>query len=194
MTRMFTSKQYGFTAYELLISVLIIGLLIALSYPSWHTSLEKAKHRAAAYQLYQFFQFARSSAVYQRRTLSACASIDKQNCKPSNNWSDSDIILFIDHNRNGSLDSDDEIIRLLTFADKQAHLHWRSFGSKPYLQWQTNGMTYYQNGNFLYCPKDKNAKNAFMLIINAAGRMYFAEDKNKDGIVEGSDGKNIQCL
>lgn len=194
MTRMLKSKQQGFTVYELLISVFIIGILSALSYPAWQTTVQKAKHRAAAYQLYHFFQFARSSAVYQRRTLTACASLDNQSCKPSKDWSQSNIIVFVDHNQNGNLDDDDEIIRILAFTDKDAHLQWRSFGNKHFLQWQTNGMTYYQNGNFLYCPKDKNTKNAFMLIVNAAGRMYFAQDKNKDGIVEDSDGKNVQCL
>lgn len=194
MTRMLKSNKRGFTAYELLITLLVISLLSALSYPAWQNSLEAAKHRAVAYRLYQFFQFARSSAVYKKRVLTACASADRQTCKPSKDWSNSDIILFIDDDQNGNRDKQETILRVFTLQDNAAHLHWRSFGNKHFLQWQSNGMTYYQNGHFLYCPANKNVKNAFMLIINAAGRMYFASDKTHDGIVKGSDGNAIECL
>lgn len=194
MTGTLIYKQEGFTLIQLIICLVIIAVVTALSFPAWRPIIEKSKHQAAAYRIYRFFQFARSSAVYQRHTLTACASRDRISCIVSNDWSQSDLILFIDHNQNGERDTDESVIRHLSLASLEAQLQWRSFGNKHYLQWQSNGMSYYQNGNFLYCPKDKNPRHAFMLIVNAAGRMYFANDRDADGIVEDSEGRNIQCL
>lgn len=193
MTRMSASKQKGFTLSELSVSLTIVAILALLSFGAIFYYLQQAKSRAAATELYRFLQFSRSYAVFHGKTLTLCASIDRERCLMARDWRYSDLLLYIDENQNLRRDEAEPIIRLLNFSRFKGNLSWRSFGNKNYLQWHTNGMTYFQNGHFLYCPENNNAKQAFVLVLNAAGRLYFTEDKNGDGIVEGSDGKNVHC-
>lgn len=194
MTRTSSAQHKGFTLTELLVVLSIICLLALIASPSLHNLYQQAKSRAVAYELYRFMQFARSTAVYKGRVITVCASQDNLNCVNSRNWSGHKLLLFDDKNHNGTREADESLIRILSLSRHSGSLQWRSFGNKPWLQWQSNGMTYFQNGNFLYCPANKKPQLAFQLTLNAAGRLYFMDDKNKDGIVEGSDGKNIQCL
>lgn len=194
MTWMSVKTQQGFNLHELMIVLLIITVLSVMSFSLLGpTFIEKSRSRAAATDLYRFLQFARSYAVFHGKTITLCASFDGQQCLASRDWRNANLLLYIDSNNNLRRDPDEEIIRHLNIVQYKGQLAWRSFGNKTYLQWHTNGMTYFQNGHFLFCPNNQKAQHAFVLVLNAAGRLYFTEDKNKDGIVEGSDGINVHC-
>lgn len=193
MTRMSCDNTTGFTLPELLAYLAIVTLLTLLAVPSFKPLLEQYQSRQAAESLYRFLSVARHSAVQHQKTVTVCSSNNDSDCRKKTDWSQHNIIMFIDHNRNGQREENDTLLQILSFRTNKGTLHWRSFTSKYYLQWHSNGMTYFQNGNILYCPASGNTQYAKQLILNAAGRVYFAEDNNDDGIIEGSNGKNIQC-
>lgn len=55
------------------------------------------------------------------------------------------------------------------------------------------GTTNYQNGNFSFCPSNKNPALARQIIVSATGRTRYARDLDGDGIVENSKGQPLHC-
>lgn len=187
------NKTNGFTLPELLITLTILGIISLLAMPALSALMERERSRSAVHALYHHLKFARASSVEKNRLVTLCASEDRTSCNGSRDWSSQLILVFIDDNGNGKLDGDDQLLQALDFSQHSGTLHWRSFGNKSYLQWYPHGMTHYQSGNFTYCPANNDARLARRITLNAAGRVYFSADNNNDGIVEGSDGKNIVC-
>ncbi len=183
----------GFTLIELLAVLGILGIITSLAFPSFHFLLEKEKATSFSHSLYHHLNYARTEAITKNTPTTVCASHNSQDCSKNKDWSNQHILIFTDFNGNGKRESGDIILREFDPGLTNNSLVWRSFGNKNYLQWQPSGMTYYQNGNFTYCPENKDSRNAKKLILNAAGRIYFGFDNNHDGIQEGTDGKNILC-
>ena len=187
------SNSRGFTLIELLIVTAILGVIGLYSIPTFTNMIEKQRSRSASYELYHHLNFARSQAISRNSAITVCASIDGNTCTHDKDWSNKTLLIFSDSNQNGEVDENDNILKTRKFSYEAGSLMWRSFRNKGFLQWFPTGITYYQNGNFVYCPTSKNPRNARNLIMNAAGRVYFGRDRNGDGIPEGSNGKNISC-
>jgi type IV fimbrial biogenesis protein FimT len=186
-------KQKGITYFETIIGISIISALTSLALPSFDSLITSQRSALLADNFFHHLNFARNAAITKNVPITVCSSNSKGNCKRNKDWSNSDIIIFTDHNGNGVLDNKDATIKNLNLGLAKNSFIWRSFGNKYYLQWQPTGMTNYQNGNFTYCPANKNAKHGKKIILNAAGRIYFGGDNNKDGIQEGANGKNLIC-
>ena len=186
-------KRNGFSLIELLAIVSIMSIIFGFALPSFQSVTDKLKSDSVAEQLYHHLYHARIESITKNIVTTVCASLDKQQCIHDTDWSNHDIIIFQDKNNNGNIDTNEPIISVMNLGLTQGTLKWKSFGNKPYLQWQPSGMTYYQNGNFTYCPKNHDEHYAKRIILNTAGRIYFGYDRNHDGIQEGTNGKNIQC-
>lgn len=187
------TKDNGFTLPDLMTALSVMAVISVLAFPSLETLLDSNRSRNAVYALFHHLQFARASAINKNRVVTLCPSLDGKTCNKSRDWSGQTILVFIDDDGSGTLENKDMLLKSLDFSAHPGTLKWRSFGNKSYLQWFPHGMTHYQNGNFTYCPEDNNAQHASRITLNAVGRAYFASDQNDDGIVEGSDGENIQC-
>lgn len=186
-------NQHAFTLIELLFYLAIVALISAFSLVNLYSFQERQRSRQAAISFHNFIHYSRQSALLLGKTLSLCASEDGLQCNQSQHWGSRFVLLFIDSNKSGQIQQASDILREFNLSPYQGSIQWRSFGNKPYLRWQSNGTTYYQNGSFLFCPKSKNAKHGFLLVINTLGRSYLSKDSNNDGIVEDSNGQNIRC-
>lgn len=183
----------GFTLIELFVVLGILGIMSILAFPAFRFLHEIEQSTAISRSLYHHLNYARAEAISKNIITTVCASENSRDCSKNNDWSNKHIVIFMDRNGNGQRDDEDRILNDFEPEPSNYSLVWRSFGNKNYLQWQPSGITYYQNGNFTYCPANKNLKNAKKIILNVAGRIYFGSDKNQDGIQEGTDGKNIVC-
>lgn len=186
-------KRQGFSLIEMLACISIITIICAFALPSMQSMSASSQSDKVAGQLYHHLNLARTEAILRNTITTVCASMDGRTCLKQKDWSSSEILVFHDHNGDGYRDSDDTLVSSINMATDRNGLTWRSFGNKPYLQWQPSGMTYFQNGNLTYCPANGDGRHARRLVLNGAGRVYHAHDTNGDGIPEGSDGKNIRC-
>lgn len=186
-------QQQAFTLIELIITVSLIALLTALSLPQLQHFYQQQRSQQTAWAFYNLLQYSRHKAIQLGKTLTLCADNGNLQCRSGNLWQNPRLLLFIDNNQNGNREADEEILYQLDLSKNNGSIHWRSFGNKAYLQWQNNGMTFYQNGSFLYCPANKNERYGFLIVINVLGRLYQAQDQNGDGIVEDSNNNNIVC-
>lgn len=74
--------QTGFTLYELLTTMLIIGVVLALGVPNMQSFRQNSRMTAAANDLHSSFHLARSEAARSKNNISICASADSSLATP----------------------------------------------------------------------------------------------------------------
>jgi len=100
----------GFTLVELMITISIASILLAVAVPGYQ-SLMKGSHLATqANQFMTALHYARSEAVKRGMRVTICKSADGATCN-GDNWQDGWLI-FSDAGTAGSVDSGDEILRV----------------------------------------------------------------------------------
>jgi len=93
-------KHYGFTLYELLITLTIIAITLTLSIPSFNKTIQNTRTKTAALELLSAIEQARSTAVFSNtRTVLAA--------KPQ--WHDGWEI-FLDVDDDGVFDADEKLV------------------------------------------------------------------------------------
>ena len=183
-------KLSGFTLFELMISITVLGILATVSLPNLSAMLQNNAGETVLNDVARTMSMARASAVVQGHTITMCRSIDNKAC--NGEWHNG-ILVFLDRNGNRIVDTNDEIIHVTSFANIPGTLKLSSFPSKQYLQFTPAGVINNQTGNFTWCPADHKPEQAQQLIFNITGRVRFAIDADKDGIREGADGNPLSC-
>ena len=91
--------QNGFTLYELLITMLIVGVVLTLGVPNLAEFTANSRLTGTANDLHASFQLARSEAARAKANITICASADALSGAPScgGTW-DQGYIVFIDDN------------------------------------------------------------------------------------------------
>lgn len=180
----------GFTLLELLITLTTLAILTGLAVPAMSHTLKRSSNNTLANQMILLVQYARSESIVKRRVVTLCGSGSTQQC--DGQWS-KHILVFVDNNQNGKRENGEQLLRVVPTATTAGNLQWRSFGNKAYLQLHPTGRTWYQNGNFTYCPTNGDARYALHWLLNASGHLRIALDKNNNGIPEDSSGKDVNC-
>lgn len=94
-----TRRQNGFTLYELLITVLVIGVILSIGVPNFAEFTQNSRLTSTSNDLLSSFQIARSEAARSKTNVTICASNNSlaptANCSGDFNdgW-----IIFIDIN------------------------------------------------------------------------------------------------
>jgi len=180
----------AFTLIELLITLLILSILLAIGLPSFSSLVETRKSDMTVAKIKQAVEVAKVSAVVNGRIVTLCKSQDGIKCGGS--W-EQGIITFTDANADRTINQDDKLIRYFTFPEAEGRIHWRAFQNRQYLQITSQGFTKFQNGNFTYCPFNKKSYLARQLVINRTARARYTMDSDGDGVQEDSNGKPIRC-
>ena len=98
--------QHGFTLYELMITVMIVGVVLAFGIPNMQAFTQNSRMTSTANDLHSAFHLARSESSRAKTYITVCASANPMaaaaNC--GGTW-DQGYIVFIDEdgdlNRNG---------------------------------------------------------------------------------------------
>jgi type IV fimbrial biogenesis protein FimT len=85
------------------------------------------------------------------------------------------------------------VLGYLPGLDPGERLIWRSFRRRNFLQFRPEGYTNWQNGSFLYCPSNGDARYGKALIVNIQGRTAPSVDSDGDGVDEQANGDPLTC-
>ena len=96
IARMKTQSQKGFTLYELLITMLIVGVVMALGLPNLTSFTQNSRVTTTANDLHSSFYLARSEAARARTNITICASDDSMAAATCNGTFDDGWIVFVD--------------------------------------------------------------------------------------------------
>lgn len=102
-------KAGGFTMVELMITVAILAILVALAVPSFTSMINSSRLAAQANELVASLQLARGEAVRRNARVTVCRSTDGTNCivgTGQGSW-----LTFADANGNGTAQPG-EVLRL----------------------------------------------------------------------------------
>ena len=102
--------QHGFTLYELMITVLIVGIVLAFSIPNMQAFTQNSRMTSTANDLHAAFHLARSESSRAKTNITVCASANSMaadaNCGGS--W-EQGYIVFVDEepdlNRSGATET-----------------------------------------------------------------------------------------
>jgi len=133
------TTQRGFTLYELLITVLIVGVILAFGVPNMSQFTQNSRMTATANDLHAAFHLARSESGRAKTNITICASANSMaaaaNC--GGTW-DQGYIVFTDTNGNLSRDGADETVLrahpaiaegvMLRIADNATYFSYASTG------------------------------------------------------------------
>ena len=88
-------KYSGFTLVELMITLFIVGILLAVGVPSMKTFLQSNQLIASTNELISAFHVARSEAIKQNSRVTICESSDGKTCATTGSWREGWIV-FVD--------------------------------------------------------------------------------------------------
>ncbi|MDT4809854.1 Type II transport protein GspH [compost metagenome] len=164
----------GHTLVELLFCLLIAGILLSLAAPSFVSTVENSRQTEALNQLLGALHYARGVAVMERKVVGICAGHGV--CADKPHWQ-GQILIFNDRNRNGKLDSDEELLRAFPLLN-DLDLYWRGFRSTRYVQYLPDGTTLSTNGSFTLCRANVPMK---VVVINVTGRVRTRTPSGNEG-------------
>lgn len=100
-----TLREYGFTLYELLVTMLIIGIVLAIGIPNMSAFTANSRITTTANDLHSSFMLARSEAARSKTFVTICASANSLDAgascigpTPSERAFDDGWIIFVDLN------------------------------------------------------------------------------------------------
>ena len=164
------NQNKGYSLIELLVSLAILGILLAVALPNFQDTIESNVTNSQAKLFMTTLNLARSEAIKRGTNVGICPSNDGLDCDAAS-WS-TGWAVFVDVNgdadgTDGSIDAGDIVIRVFD-----------ALGANSVLTVTTNYMEYNSLGfsatagiqTMLLCPATNNAANARSVEIGVFGR------------------------
>lgn len=131
--------QNGFTLYELLITVLVIGVILALGVPNMAEFTRNSRITATANDLHASFLFSRSEAARSKSMVTICASNNSANANPSCAGTfDDGWIVFVDTNGDIVRDAGEVVLRRYPAIDTTIDI--TTNGAASYFSFAPSGL------------------------------------------------------
>ena len=111
-----SKSSTGFTLVELIVTLVVAGILMALATPSFFNTLMTSRITTNTNTLVATLSFARSEAVKRGIPVSICASNDGTSCTGATNWQNGWIV-FTDNAIAGTVDVGDTVLRVQQALD-----------------------------------------------------------------------------
>lgn len=143
--------EAAFTLYELLMTLALVAVVVAVGLPSFGSLLANSRLRAESNALFDSIYLARKESVVRRRAVTLCPSQDGLSCDTANDWS-SGWIRFV------NTDRDDPPVR---DAD-EAILHYHAVEPGVVIAANRRGFTLRST--------ELRATNGTLVVCDAAGR------------------------
>jgi len=111
------TNQNGFTLYELLITMLIVGVVLTFGVPNMLQFNQNGRMTSTANDLHAAFQMARSEAAHAKTNVTICASADPMGAATCGGTWDQGYVVFIDDDADLVRDAGEAVLRAHPPAD-----------------------------------------------------------------------------
>ncbi|MXS86002.1 prepilin-type N-terminal cleavage/methylation domain-containing protein [Nitrosomonas sp. HPC101] len=165
---MTVSVSKGFTMVELMITISIASILLAVAVPSYQSLMRESRLTTQANELMTALHYARSEAVKRGVRVTLCKSADGATCN-GDSWKDGWLIFSdSDAGTAGTVDGADEVLRVFpglkgsTLTTGSNFANWISYLPNG----RNQGSGNLPNGTFSLC----NQASGRNIKVNKAGR------------------------
>ncbi|MEP7041689.1 MAG: GspH/FimT family pseudopilin [Dokdonella sp.] len=166
--RKYALSPCGFTLVELLMTLSILAVLLALGVPAYGKLIGHTQGHSAGSMLQASLNAARIAAVSRTAHVVACPSEDQLTCSHTTQWHHG-WLLFADADHDGER-SDDETLLQVTQAQPNGVAIVTTTG-RPHVVFKPDGRADGNNLTLTVCDRVAGAADATSLIINMAGRV-----------------------
>lgn len=160
-------KSHGLTLIELLASITVLCIILALGIPSLNKQISDTRTKTATLSLLDAIETTRATAVFRNQQV-----ILKTNT--STKWHEG-WTLFIDSNNNDTFDSDEEMLQInsgfdgvITKSRGQMNSYVAFIGTGEGRQLGTTGRGGFLSGTIKICPAVKG--EGYSLVLSKGGR------------------------
>lgn len=162
----------GFTLVELIVTMVVAGILIAIAVPSFQSVIRNNQLSTQANEFISALNLARSEAVTRGTRVVVCKSANGSSCTTTGDWSQGWIV-FADPDNNANVNNANEIIRVREKLDGQASFAG-SADLVSYISFLSNGFPQsvagaVQKGAFTL--KSSAGPKTITISLNASGRV-----------------------
>ncbi len=165
-------RTSGLTLIELIVTISIAGILIAVSVPSFTVAIQNTRMATQINTLQTSLSLARSEAVKRNNNITICQSSNGSSC--TGNWQNGWIV-FVDSNFDGAVDGE-EILRVQGVIAGSNTLTF----NQTRVIYANNGIAISGlNGVFTLCDL-RGAASAKSLVIGPSGRPRLGVDGDPD--------------
>ena len=99
-------KQGGFTLIELMFTVVVLAVLLAIGVPNFRDFLRNSRMAAQANDLLSAVNLTRSEAVKRRAPVTLCVRADCEGGEFEDGW-----FVFVDENQSGAFEAGEDVLR-----------------------------------------------------------------------------------
>jgi len=190
-------RAHGFTLIELMTSIAVAAVLLALAVPNFSGNLKTSRIQGQLRDLYSELVYARSDAISRRIPVTLCSSNDGDTC--SGSWSDGWIIC-VDANYKTSPGCDgvaekDTVLRVYHDLGKNTLALTDKDGAEQ------NRITFLGSGaadttaalTFALCDVDKDPKYARAVLKVGAGQLLMSSPNAESGIHSDVNNEALTC-
>ncbi|WP_419535090.1 GspH/FimT family pseudopilin [Endozoicomonas sp.] len=164
------SKSLGVSLIELLVSLSVAAILIAVSAPSMKALIVNNRIDNVTDEVYGSLMLARSEAIKRQRTVSLCSTVDDLTCDENNAGWHHGWLIFTDESDDGLLNDSDQLIRRVAEQSDLISIVWNRGYS---LRFNSRGQTT-QAGTFQICDQENNSDSK-AIVISMTGRLRTEE-------------------
>lgn len=154
-------NNLGMTFIEFMITLAVAAVLLSIAMPSMGSFIQETRITAMSNQLVAHLQYARQEAVFRRSHVTACPGDPDIGCGGHNRW-DQGWIVFIDDNRSGQPDHEQDIIRVVA-SDDRMRMH---SAGRHRVRFQPHGGAYGSNLTIRVCDETHRATPRAVIVSN----------------------------
>lgn len=160
----------GFTLVELIVTVTVFAIIVAIATPSILTQLTRMEAKRVKTQLENALDLAKAESYITRQDVLVCLSNDGIQCDRN---SDNMLILFVDKNGNKNFDTNaDTLVLNQYFNLKYSTLKLRVGAGRHYIKfWGDSGKPRGHFGHIKYCPTSTYNDAMYQISFNQNGRV-----------------------
>lgn len=167
-------KALGFSVLELMVTVGITGITLALGLPAMKSAINQQRVDSGILSLSKDLTFARSYAINNQKTITLCP-MENDIC--GNDWSNG-YTIFLDRNSDGAFDTENDI--KLSVNDNYQHGDLIHSTGDTSIQFSLNGQANRGSATLIYCP-EHSKEAARGVSLNSMGRARASKDYDGDG-------------